>query len=125
MIFRILVLVQVNVTIPMVVRGPFQSQNQELTEIIRKISKIFSSRPGEGVPSSPKNSGCPKDVPWETNPWDSWDWDKNRWDSPVILSFGAQVPGTKILGTGSPVPCPFLRTSDLKLKFFLYTFSNL
>ena len=37
--------------------------------------------------------------------------DKNLWDS-QIPSFGttwdSQVPGTKILGTGSPVPCPSL-----------------
>ena len=61
--------------------------------------------PGTRVPSSPKNSGSPKVVPWDANPWDSWDWDKNPWDSPGILSFGTQVPGTKIVGTGSPVPC--------------------
>ena len=64
--------------------------------------------PGTRVPSNPKNSGSPKVVPWDANPWDSWDWDKNPWDSPGILSFGTQVPGTKILGTGSPVPCPSL-----------------
>ena len=38
----------------------------------------------------------------------SWDWDENRWDSPGIVSFGTQVSGTKILGTGSPVPCSSL-----------------
>ena len=48
----------------------------------------FLNRLGSRVPSSPKNSGCPKVVPWDTNPWDSWDWDKNRWDSSGILSFG-------------------------------------
>ena len=36
--------------------------------------------PGTRVQSSPKNSGSPKDVPWEANPSDSWDWDKNPWD---------------------------------------------
>ena len=49
---------------------------------------------------------CPNIVPRDISPWDSWDWDKNRWNSPWILSSGTQVPGTKILGTGSPVPCP-------------------
>ena len=52
--------------------------------------------------------GCPKVVPWDTIPWDSWDWDKNPWDSPGILSFRTKVPGTKIVGTGSLVLCPFL-----------------
>ena len=50
----------------------------------------------------------PKVVPWDANPWDSWDWDKNLWDSPGIFSFGTQIQGTKIIGTGSPVPCPSL-----------------
>ena len=63
---------------------------------------------GTRDPNSPKNCCCPKDVPWDTNPWDSFDLDKNRWDSPGILSFGTHAPGTKILGTGSPVPCQSL-----------------
>ena len=65
------------------------------------FSKLFVSR-------SPKNSGCPKVLPLDPNLWDSCDWDKNRSNSPGILSFATQVPGTKTLGTGSPVralPC--------------------
>ena len=68
--------------------------------------------PGTQVPSSPNV------VPWDANPWDSWDWDKNPWDSPVILSFGTQVRGTKNLGTGSPVPCPPLIFDEI--LFILY-----
>ena len=60
--------------------------------------------PGTRVPSSPKNSGLPKVVPWDTNPWDSKDCDKNRGDSLGIMSFGTQVPGTKIVGTAMAVP---------------------
>ena len=33
---------------------------------------------------------------------------KNRLNSPGILSFGTHVPWTKIVGTGSPVPCSSL-----------------
>ena len=46
-----------------------------------------------------------------TNPWD-----KNRWDSPGIFSFGTQVTGTKIFGTGCPVPCPSLEKSVKSAK---------
>ena len=38
--------------------------------------------------------------------------DKNRWVSPGILSFGTQVRGKNILGTGSPVQCPSLLSSQ-------------
>ena len=46
-------------------------------------------RLGLGDPSSPKNSGCPKVVPWDRNPWNSWNSSQRD----------------KIVGT-SPVPCP-------------------
>ena len=74
----------------------------------QKKSKVPGLSRRTRVPSSPKNFGCPKVVPWDTNPWNSWDWDKNRWDSPGTFSFGTQIPRTKILGTVSSVPCPSL-----------------
>ena len=35
--------------------------------------------------------------------------DKNLVDTPGILNHGTQVPGTKIFGNGSPVPCQPLK----------------
>ena len=66
----------------------------------------------QDFPSSPKKFGCPKVVTWDKNCYDCWDKEQNLRDSPGILSFGTQVPGTKIFWTSSPVPCSFLVQMD-------------
>ena len=35
-----------------------------------KVSEISGIVPGKRVARSPKHFGCPKLVPWDTNPWD-------------------------------------------------------
>ena len=76
-----------------------------------KTFKISGTGSITQVPSSSKV------VPWEAKPRNSWDWVKNRWDSPEISSFGTQVPGTKIVGTCSPVQCPSLILNKHKTPY--------
>ena len=47
-------------------------------------------------------------IPCYTNLSGSWDWDSDSWDSSGTLSFGTQVPQTKIIWNGGPVSYSFL-----------------
>ena len=59
---------------------------------------------GTRIPSSTKNFGCPKVVPWDKNRWDCWDSEKISWTVPGFLALGVMSQGQKSLGCPMPIP---------------------